>query len=101
MFHDRRFYDSSCTGLTDECKKTASGRMILPPVISAKVHTKNSFSFIYGRVEVIAKLPAGDWIYPGMKCLYIEYHVSLGIYISFTFIIIPNDLCRYFARAER
>lgn len=55
-----------CTGhqFTDECVKTARGFSILPPVQSARITTKRSFSFKYGKVTVRAKLPVGDWIIP-------------------------------------
>ncbi|KAG7197379.1 hypothetical protein KM043_018485 [Ampulex compressa] len=55
-----------CTSSAGEqsCRREAVGSYILPPVISGRVNTKQSFKFLYGRVEVRAKLPQGDWIYP-------------------------------------
>uniref|UniRef100_A0A1Q3FNF1 Putative gram negative binding protein subgroup a n=1 Tax=Culex tarsalis TaxID=7177 RepID=A0A1Q3FNF1_CULTA len=47
-----------------ECRRKAALATILPPVVSAKLNTKGSFHFQYGRVEIRAKLPKGDWIYP-------------------------------------
>ena len=41
---------------------------IVLPVQSARIRTINSFSFLYGRVEVRAKLPRGDWLWPGNVC---------------------------------
>lgn len=38
---------------------------IIPPVISAKLTTKNNLFYRYGHLEVIAKLPTGDWIVSG------------------------------------
>jgi len=35
-------------------------------VISGKLTTVQSFSFTYGRVEVRAKLPKGDWLWPAI-----------------------------------
>lgn len=57
----------SCTGLpgTSECVKSPLGWNILPPVLSAKITTKSTFSFKYGVIEIKAKLPKGNWIYPG------------------------------------
>ncbi|XP_076763456.1 beta-1,3-glucan recognition protein 1 [Xylocopa sonorina] len=57
---------SRCTGQinTSECKRTGYGWRILPPVISGRLNTMSSFAFLYGRIEVRAKLPRGDWIYP-------------------------------------
>ncbi|XP_054261821.1 uncharacterized protein LOC128985882 [Macrosteles quadrilineatus] len=55
-----------CTGLagTRECGLTAFSYNILPPVRSARLHTRSSFNFRYGVVEIRASLPAGDWIVP-------------------------------------
>ena len=44
-----------------------AGDDIIPPIQSARIHTKTSFSFTYGIVEVRAKMPKGDWIWPGIK----------------------------------
>ncbi|XP_011306802.1 beta-1,3-glucan-binding protein 1 [Fopius arisanus] len=57
-----------CTAKVDtpECTRTAFGSYILPPVASGCVNTRNSFAFMYGKIDVRAKLPKGDWIYPVM-----------------------------------
>ncbi|KAJ8608975.1 hypothetical protein CTAYLR_008971 [Chrysophaeum taylorii] len=47
-------------GCDDDCGA------IPPPVLSGKLSTKGSFSFAFGRVEVRARLPAGDWLRPGI-----------------------------------
>lgn len=39
---------------------------IINPVKSARIHTKNSASIRYGRVEVRAKLPKGKWLWPAI-----------------------------------
>jgi len=44
----------------------ASSCNIIPPVMSAKLTTKDHYSSLYGQLEVIAKLPTGDWIVPGI-----------------------------------
>ncbi len=36
---------------------------------SAAVRTVESFAFTYGRVEVRAKLPRGDWLWPAIWLL--------------------------------
>ncbi|XP_068618731.1 beta-1,3-glucan-binding protein 1-like [Battus philenor] len=55
----------SCTGSTyEECYMEAFGPQILPPAITGKITTKRSFSFKYGRIEVKAKMPSGDWLVP-------------------------------------
>ena len=42
-----------------------AGEDIVLPIQSARIRSINSFSFRYGRVEVRAKMPRGDWIWPG------------------------------------
>lgn len=63
------FKDDSCTGKKNSsCRITSDpdeGAMI-PPVRSARLTTKGNKSIKYGRVEVVAKLPKGDWIWPAI-----------------------------------
>lgn len=47
-----------------ECQRKAEFARILPPVVSTKLTTKKTFSFKYGKVEIRAKLPKGDWMFP-------------------------------------
>ena len=52
------------------CERTAvGGGSIINPIQSAKITTSTSFSFKYGRVEVVAKLPKGDWLWPAIWML--------------------------------
>ncbi|KAF2893394.1 hypothetical protein ILUMI_12788 [Ignelater luminosus] len=56
----------SCTGTTQsfECVQKPKAWLILPPILSAQISTKPNFSFVYGVIEIRARLPRGDWIYP-------------------------------------
>ncbi|XP_015593953.1 beta-1,3-glucan-binding protein [Cephus cinctus] len=56
----------NCTEVvgSEYCHRQARGSSILPPVLSGRLDTKMTFNFIYGRIEIRAKLPRGDWIYP-------------------------------------
>ena len=60
---------SDCTGTTFfECNavtNTTNGT-IVPPVKSGRIHTKHGTSITYGRVEVTATLPRGDWLWPAI-----------------------------------
>ncbi|CAN0317576.1 unnamed protein product [Ascophyllum nodosum] len=47
----------------------AGRRIPINPIMSAKVMTAGTFSFRYGRVEVKAKLPKGDWLFPAIWLL--------------------------------
>uniref|UniRef100_A0A1B6C2X4 GH16 domain-containing protein n=1 Tax=Clastoptera arizonana TaxID=38151 RepID=A0A1B6C2X4_9HEMI len=49
---------------TQHCERKAISYLIIPPVKSASVSTKNSLNFKYGIVNIRAKVPAGDWIVP-------------------------------------
>jgi beta-glucanase (GH16 family) len=52
------------------CERTSgAGGNILNPIQSAKITTAETFSFTYGRVEVRAKLPKGDWLWPAIWLL--------------------------------
>jgi beta-glucanase (GH16 family) len=42
---------------------------IVNPVKSARINTKMGASIRYGRVEVTAKLPKGDWLWPAIWML--------------------------------
>jgi beta-glucanase (GH16 family) len=52
------------------CFRTSgAGGNYLNPVKSARIRTAESFSFTYGRVEIRAKLPRGDWLWPAIWML--------------------------------
>ena len=52
------------------CFRTSgAGGNILNPIRSARIRTAESFNFRYGRVEVKAQLPRGDWLWPAIWLL--------------------------------
>jgi len=51
------------------CERVAGYGNILNPIQSGKISTVSSFSFKYGTVEVRAKLPKGDWLWPAIWLL--------------------------------
>ncbi|KAJ7040765.1 glycoside hydrolase family 16 protein [Mycena alexandri] len=52
------------------CTATGNGGgTIINPVMSARLSTKDHFAMTYGRVEVRAKLPRGDWLWPAIWML--------------------------------
>ncbi|KAG5881365.1 hypothetical protein JTB14_005192 [Gonioctena quinquepunctata] len=59
-------FGENCTGIagTQECQYRPDAGFILPPVLSSQLTTFKKFSFKYGKIEIRAKLPKGDWIYP-------------------------------------
>ncbi|KAK2740536.1 hypothetical protein FQN57_006039 [Myotisia sp. PD_48] len=61
--------DGSCTGTTNSAcsiRSNATTGTIIPPVRSARLNTKGTKSIRYGRVEVVAKMPKGDWMWPAI-----------------------------------
>lgn len=44
----------------------SSTGVILPPIQSARIITNFSTTIKYGRVEIKAKMPTGDWIWPAL-----------------------------------
>ena len=67
--------DGTCTavgdaaGLNQACtifsNSTAHNISVIPPVTSARLITRKSIRF--GRVEIKAKLPTGDWLWPASE----------------------------------
>lgn len=43
-----------------------AGGNILNPIQSARIRTAETFAFKYGRVEVSARMPKGDWLWPAI-----------------------------------
>ncbi|CAM9110596.1 unnamed protein product [Discosporangium mesarthrocarpum] len=56
---------------SEACKKTGGSPRgdIINPVTSGRVNTKGKFSFQYGRLEIRAKMPRGDWLWPALWLL--------------------------------
>ncbi|XP_078045809.1 beta-1,3-glucan-binding protein-like [Augochlora pura] len=71
-----------------DCQRSANAWDILPPVISGRLDTKLSFNFMYGKIQVRAKLPRGDWIYP---LITLESANSSPNSSSFSSIVIANS----------
>ncbi|KXS99664.1 hypothetical protein AC578_9884 [Pseudocercospora eumusae] len=55
---------SNCVAVTNTTNGT-----IVNPVKSARISTKKGASIRFGRVEVVAELPAGDWLWPAIWML--------------------------------
>ncbi|KAI0739930.1 concanavalin A-like lectin/glucanase [Daedaleopsis nitida] len=66
------------TGCTDAnatncgAASNASAKAVIPPVMSARIHTRGHYAIRYGRVEIRAKLPRGDWLWPALWMLPVE-----------------------------
>ncbi|XP_074028638.1 beta-1,3-glucan-binding protein [Leptinotarsa decemlineata] len=48
------------------CIRTGTATNIVNPIKSARIRSLHSFSFKYGKIEVKAKLPTGDWLWPAI-----------------------------------
>ena len=55
---------SNCVASTNTTNGT-----IVPPVKSGRINTKKGATIKYGRVEVVASLPSGDWLWPAIWLL--------------------------------
>ncbi|KAI8848447.1 concanavalin A-like lectin/glucanase domain-containing protein [Chytridium lagenaria] len=61
---------NTCTDNADNgCIRHSDGTYIINPIRSALLRSVDSFSFRYGKVEVVAQLPKGDWIWPAIWLL--------------------------------
>lgn len=64
--------NNGCTGTTfAECVATTNttNGTIVNPVKSARLNTLKGASIKFGRVEVVAKMPRGDWLWPAIWML--------------------------------
>ncbi|KAJ7689729.1 glycoside hydrolase family 16 protein [Mycena rosella] len=64
---DLAAYLAACSAVSN-----ATQGHILPPVMSARISTRRSASVKFGRVEVVAKLPTGDWLWPAIWMLPVD-----------------------------
>ncbi len=69
-----------CTGnMFYGCMRTSgAGGNYLNPITSARLRTAEHFSFMYGRVEVRARMPRGDWLWPAIWLFRRDNEVSLS-----------------------
>lgn len=51
------------------CKREGQPGQIVNPIQSARLRSSRGFNFRYGKVEVEAKLPKGDWLWPAIWML--------------------------------
>ncbi|CAH1105311.1 unnamed protein product [Psylliodes chrysocephalus] len=51
------------------CSRTGNAVNIINPIKSARLRSLNSFAFKYGKMEVRAKVPTGDWLWPAIWLL--------------------------------
>jgi len=61
--------DGTCTGTTIEACGITSNKTtgeIINPIRSARLNTKGKHTLQYGKVEIVAKLPKGDWLWPAL-----------------------------------
>ncbi|RUS89754.1 hypothetical protein EGW08_002457, partial [Elysia chlorotica] len=47
------------------CERTGMPGQVVNPIQSARLRSSRFFNFKYGRMEVEAKMPNGDWLWPG------------------------------------
>jgi hypothetical protein len=61
---------NKCTGEAFYgCLRDGNPSNILNPVQSARIRSVHRFNFRYGRVEIMARMPRGDWIWPAIWLL--------------------------------
>ncbi|XP_060073960.1 beta-1,3-glucan-binding protein-like [Ylistrum balloti] len=51
------------------CKRVGNGAHPINPIQSAKLRSSRGFNFKYGKIEIEAKMPLGDWIWPAIWML--------------------------------
>ncbi|KAH9994641.1 concanavalin A-like lectin/glucanase domain-containing protein [Russula vinacea] len=71
IFNGGNYTLQGCTTLKTNgsaCSASSSNAngATIPPVMSARLSTRESYSIRFGKVEVVAKLPRGDWLWPAI-----------------------------------
>nr|KAG5688615.1 hypothetical protein BaRGS_033431 [Batillaria attramentaria] len=61
--------DTCTTNAFFGCKRDGAPGRIVNPIKSARIRSSRGFNFKYGKVEVEAKLPVGDWLWPAIWML--------------------------------
>jgi beta-glucanase (GH16 family) len=72
IFDGHMYNLTDCTGANYTSCGLVSNRStgaVIPPVMSARISTRLSHSIRFGRVEVVAKIPRGDWLWPAIWML--------------------------------
>ncbi|KAH9475151.1 Beta-1,3-glucan-binding protein [Psilocybe cubensis] len=68
---DQAFDIGSYTRACSAVSNATSGQ-IINPIQSARISTRKTASIRYGRVEVRAKIPTGDWLWPAIWMLPVD-----------------------------
>lgn len=59
--------ESECTDSNNNgCDKTGTSTYIINPIRSARIDSSQSFAFKFGTLEIRAKMPRGDWLWPAL-----------------------------------
>ena len=72
IFNGYTYNVTGCTSINvTECGAVSNSTLqtVINPVKSARISTVNSTSLKYGRVEVVARIPEGDWLWPAIWML--------------------------------
>ncbi|KAL0255819.1 hypothetical protein I308_100628 [Cryptococcus tetragattii IND107] len=67
--------DGTCTSKSvSQCVAVSNSSLltVVNPVQTARLITKNAASIKYGKVEVRAKFPSGDWLWPRITMLHVN-----------------------------
>lgn len=66
---------NGCLRTTNELFEDRNGKWVhnaLPAVYSGLLRTRDSVSFTYGHVTIVAKMPKGDYLWPALWLLPVD-----------------------------
>lgn len=75
IFNNYTYNITGCTTANiTACGATsnATSKSVINPVMSSRISTINSTSITYGKIEIRAKLPKGDWLWPALWMLPVD-----------------------------
>ena len=59
------------------CYRDATIHGFIQPTMSARLRSFERFSFRFGRMEFRAKMPSGDWLWPGRQKPFLDLTFEL------------------------
>lgn len=72
--------DGCTSNNASACNARSGNGKVINPVQSARLTTQNTYNIQYGRVEVRARLPKGDWLKPQILMLPQDNEYGKGFY---------------------
>lgn len=74
--------DGTCTSTnTSQCVAVSNSSQltVINPVMSARLTTRQTVNIRYGKIEVVARFPTGDWLWPSINLYPVNETYGKGV----------------------